>query len=48
MTILAQQIKYLRKSQDELAEKLYLSRQAISKWETDEAIPDLEKLLLFS
>lgn len=48
MTILAQQIKYLRKSQDELAEKLYLSRQAISKWETGEAIPDLEKLLLFS
>lgn len=38
---------YLRKmkkmSQEDLAEKLQISRQTISKWETGEAIPDLEK-----
>lgn len=37
MTQLAQQIRTLRTfknlSQDELAEKLYISRQAVSKWE---------------
>lgn len=52
MTVLAQQIKYLRTSknmtQDDLAEKLYISRQAISKWETGEAIPDIEKLVLLA
>ncbi|MDY4510620.1 helix-turn-helix transcriptional regulator [Streptococcus hyovaginalis] len=49
MTHLAQQLKSLRTakkmSQDDLAEKLYISRQAISKWETDEATPDLDKLV---
>lgn len=37
MNQLAQQIRVLRTaknlSQDELAEKLYISRQAVSKWE---------------
>lgn len=37
MKQLAQQIRVLRTaknlSQDELAEKLYISRQAVSKWE---------------
>lgn len=37
MTQLAQQIRTLRTSknlsQDELAEKIYISRQAVSKWE---------------
>lgn len=32
-------------SQGELAEKLDVSRQSVSKWETDSAIPDLEKLM---
>lgn len=32
-------------SQDELAEKLDVSRQAISKWERDEAIPETEKII---
>ncbi|MGT2926414.1 helix-turn-helix domain-containing protein [Streptococcus cuniculipharyngis] len=52
MTVLAQQIKSLRKaknmSQDDLAERLYISRQAISKWETGEATPDLEKLIVLA
>lgn len=49
MNQLAQQIKNLRTtkqlSQDDLAEKLYISRQAISKWENNEATPDLDKLI---
>lgn len=49
MTQVAQQIKSLRTvknmSQDDLAEKLYISRQAISKWETGESTPDLDKLV---
>ena len=32
-------------SQGELAELLDVSRQSVSKWETDAAIPDLEKLI---
>lgn len=32
-------------TQDELAEKLYVSRQAISKWESDESVPDLTNLV---
>lgn len=32
-------------SQSELAEKLNVSRQSVSKWETDAAVPDLDKLV---
>ena len=32
-------------SQIELAEQLEVSRQAVSKWETDAATPDLDKLI---
>ncbi|MBO3446042.1 helix-turn-helix transcriptional regulator [Clostridium sp. CCUG 7971] len=35
-------------SQDDLAKKLNISRQAISKWETGESIPDVDKLVLMS
>ena len=35
-------------SQDELAEKLNVSRQSISKWESGKALPDSDKLLLLS
>ncbi len=32
-------------SQEELAERMYVSRQAVSKWETDTAIPQTEKVI---
>lgn len=32
-------------SQEELANKLEVSRQSVSKWETDAAVPDLDKLI---
>ena len=35
-------------SQEALAEKLEVSRQSVSKWETDGAIPDLDKLVKLS
>ncbi len=31
-------------SQGDLAEILDVSRQSVSKWETDSAVPDLDKL----
>lgn len=47
--ILADKIIRLRKkngwSQEELAEKMNVSRQAVSKWESAQNIPDLEKIL---
>jgi len=48
--ILADKIIRLRKkngwSQEELAEKMQVSRQAVSKWESAQTVPDLEKILL--
>ena len=43
-------LQYLRKlngnmSQEKLAERLGVSRQAISKWETEETFPEIPKLL---
>lgn len=35
-------------SQGDLAEKLNVSRQSVSKWETDASVPELDKLLLLS
>ena len=35
-------------SQDELAEKLYVTRQAVSRWENGETIPNTETLKLLS
>lgn len=32
-------------SQEELAEKLDVSRQTLSKWETGESLPDIEKCM---
>lgn len=50
--ILADKIIRLRKkngwSQEELAEKMQVSRQAVSKWEGAQTIPDLEKILMLS
>ena len=48
----AKYLQFLRKShgytQDDLAQKLNISRQAVSKWETGTTIPDLETLLKLS
>lgn len=48
--ILADKIIRLRKknvwSQEELAEKMQVSRQAVSKWEGAQTTPDLEKVLM--
>lgn len=50
--ILADKIIKLRKksgwSQEELAEKMNVSRQAVSKWESAQTIPDLGKILQLS
>lgn len=35
-------------SQEELAEKLYVSRAAVAKWETDNGIPDMPNLKVIS
>jgi DNA-binding XRE family transcriptional regulator len=45
----SEKLKTLRKqfklSQETLAEKINVSRQAITKWETDEGLPDIENLM---
>ena len=50
--ILADKIIQLRKkcgwSQEELAEKMGVSRQSVSKWEGALSVPDLDKILLMS
>ena len=43
--ILTQRRKSLGLSQESLAEKIQVSRQAVSKWETGEAMPDMAKLI---
>ena len=46
--LFSEKLKLLRKesklTQEELAEKLNVSRQAITKWESNEGIPDIENL----
>lgn len=41
-------LKYLRKekglTQEKLAEKLNVSRQSVTKWETGKSLPDLENI----
>ena len=48
----AEKIQNLRKnknlSQEELAEKLDISRQSVSKWESGIAMPEIDKLLILS
>ena len=50
--ILAEKIALLRRqngwSQEELANQLNVSRQAVSKWEGGMSIPDLDKILKLS
>ena len=35
-------------SQEELAEKIGVSRQAVSKWETGESVPELSKIVMLA
>ena len=48
----ADRIQNLRKikgiSQEQLAEAIGVSRQAVSKWESEQSTPDLEKIVLMS
>ncbi len=50
--ILADKILKLRKqsgwSQEELADKMNVSRQSVSKWESASSIPDLNKVILLT
>lgn len=52
INLTARYLQYLRKScnftQEELAEKLDISRQAVSKWETGKTVPDMDVLLKIS
>ena len=52
MDQIAKRLVELRKesglSQEQLAERLYVSRQAVGKWERAEGLPDVENLLLLS
>lgn len=49
---LGEKIKQLRVShnmtQDELAKKCFVTRTAVSKWENDNGLPNLESLILIS
>lgn len=40
--------KLMNLSQESLAERLDISRQAVSKWESDAAIPEIDKLIALS
>ncbi len=48
----AEKLKFIRKqagmSQEKLAEKIGVSRQAVTKWETDTGIPDMENIMAIS
>jgi transcriptional regulator with XRE-family HTH domain len=48
----AEKLKSIRKqagmSQEQLTEKLGVSRQAVTKWETDSGIPDIENMMAIS
>ncbi len=49
---IADRIQSLRKtrgiSQEELADRLGVSRQAVSKWESEQSIPDIDKIIIMS
>lgn len=49
---IADRIQTLRKtkglSQEQLADAVGVSRQAVSKWESEQTTPDLEKIILMS
>lgn len=49
---ISDRIQYLRKqkgfSQEDLADKVGVSRQAVSKWESEQSSPDIEKIIIMS
>ena len=49
---IADRIQHLRKakglSQEELADKVGVSRQAVSKWESGQSTPELDKVVMMS
>ena len=49
---LSDNIKFIRKennlSQEQLAEQLGVSRQAVSKWESGQSMPDTDKIIQLS
>ena len=49
---LADRIQSLRKakgiSQEQLADQIGVSRQSVSKWESEQSTPDLDKIILLS
>ncbi|NLL69976.1 MAG: helix-turn-helix transcriptional regulator [Epulopiscium sp.] len=49
---IADRIQGLRKmkriSQEELADKIGVSRQAVSKWENEQSIPDIDRVIIMS
>lgn len=49
---MADRIQYLRKgkgiSQEEFADKVGVSRQAVSKWESEQSTPDIQKIIIMS
>jgi transcriptional regulator with XRE-family HTH domain len=49
---IADRIQNLRKSkgisQEELADKIGVSRQSVSKWESEQSVPDIDKIIIMS
>jgi len=49
---IADRIQHLRKtrgiSQEELADKIGVSRQSVSKWESEQSSPDIDKIIILS
>ena len=49
---IADRIQSLRKtkglSQEQLAEKIGVSRQSVSKWESEQSLPDIDRIILIS
>lgn len=50
--VISMNLKYLRKkfkyTQEEVAEKIGVSRQAVAKWENGESVPDIQNCLALS